>query len=445
MNRKLLVCLWALSVVVFGSSKGLACDCQPPEADFTGPSSVYCGDEATFTDTSVDPDGTDMSKWEWSGGGYPGSGSSSTFTTEWCTAGDKTVKLKVWDNDDPDCCEGQPGCTDKSDTAEMDVTVQAIDITNVTSSVEIACAGTTVTFTATTSPADKCGCVKWSGGGDPPSAPAGSCTFETEWDSPGTKTVTAWGCGSSKSDAVLIFGGEIEPQDPCPDSGEFLLLWNPASSSLIENFKAKNPSNQPPGTTYKWEITSGGSNAHIVGSSTSSTVALKADQLGDLTLKLTYTYGELTCVSTLDITVQKPSMANSSRVCGKAFWRCDALPAPPYMEATRKVIDTIRDDSDRPVSHAELDETWSGTCPLDELDGYSDCNGEAIDTIFQWRWWYCGSHGGLICESSQSIKVAGWPESESFWTDTMRFTDGLPPYSCPMVFLLNRSCLMNCN
>lgn len=115
MKINLLSYLFILTVLSFGSSKAYSC-CESPVASFTGPSQVYCGDEATFTDTSVDPDGTDMSYWEWSGGGYPPSGNDNTFKTKWCSTGDKTVKLKVWDNDNPDCCGGEPGCADKFDT-----------------------------------------------------------------------------------------------------------------------------------------------------------------------------------------------------------------------------------------------------------------------------------------------------------------------------------------
>lgn len=443
MKNKLLVCICALAVISSAADKIYAC-CQNPVASFSGPTSVYCGDEATFTCTSTDAD-SDISRWYWTGGGSPATGSSSTFTTKWCTTGDKTVKLKVWDNDRPDCCGYAPSCIDKHDTAEKTVTVLAVDIIDVDSSVEIACAGTTVTFTATTSPADKCGCVKWMGGGDPPTASGGSCEFETKWDTPGTKTVTAWGCGSDKSKNVLIFGGEIEPQDPCPDNGPFLLLWNPASASLIENFKAKDPSNQPSGITYKWEITSGNSNAHIVGSSTSSMVALKADQLGDLTLKLTYTYEELTCVSTLDITVQKPSITQSSIVCNGQSWRCPWPYEPPLMRADRHVHYYVRDSSGNAVPHAKWDETWSGGCNLTPNDVPTDCAGHVHDHIWIERNSRCDS-AGLLCTDYQTIKVAGWPATGYFWTNNLEFRDGDPDYnSCPMIFLLGRSYPSMCN
>jgi hypothetical protein len=421
------------------TSRAYAWDCVPPEADFTVPSgSIYCGDEVTLTSTSTDDDSS-ISRYSWTGGGSPSSGSGSTFTTKWCNAGDKTVKLTVWDNDDPECCGGDPLCSDKSDLIEKTVTVLAVEITRVNSDVDIACVGSTIRFDVDTDPADKYNCIWWTGGGVPDIGKGE--TFATKWDAPGTKTVTAFGCGSNKSKDVTIFGGEIEPQDGCSDYGKFLLLWNPASSSPLEFYMV--PTGQPSGTTYKWEISIGVSKAEIAGSDTGSSVSLKPLAEGDLTLKLTYTYEEHTCIQTLATAVQKPNMNNSSVVCGLGPWWCNTHPNPPYMEAKRYVKYYIRDGSNRPVYKAFWDESWTGGCSLAEGDVDTDCEGCASDTIWCRRYWYCDARG-LICSDTQNIKVSGWPASGYFWTNTMRFTDGEQPGSCPIVILVGRGCPTSC-
>ncbi|MCD6298405.1 MAG: hypothetical protein J7M30_14760, partial [Deltaproteobacteria bacterium] len=242
---------------------------------------------------------------------------------------------------------------------------------------------------------------------------------------------------SSKSTKIYTIGGPIESRDNCGEPyGKYLLLANPASSSPTDNYRAKQ--GQPNGVTYKWEISGGSSKAHIVGSDTGSTVELKADQEGDLTVKLTYIKSDTTCESYLQTAVQKPNQSNSYRECDGWAWFC-GTPPNQYMEAYRYVHDHIRDAANRPIPHAKLDEAWAGGCGLKEKDGRTDCNGNAVDTMWMFRYSYCDSQG-TICSTTQYHKVAGWPTTGYFWTTAVKWYDGAPPYSCPEIELAGCGC-----
>jgi len=75
--------------------------------------------------------------------------------------------------------------------------------------------GQSVTFTVTTDPPGWYYCVSWSGGGNP-ATQSGGQTFDTSWDSSGTKTVTASCCcggTSSKSKQVKVIGVSSVSED----------------------------------------------------------------------------------------------------------------------------------------------------------------------------------------------------------------------------------------
>jgi hypothetical protein len=139
------------------------------------------GCDITFTVTT-NPSGHE-SKVSWSGGGDPGTGSGSTFTTHWDTLGTKTVTASICDS---------------SESTQVDI----VKVDSVTSNFNVRCIGCNITFTVTTNPSGHEDLVEWSGGGAP-STGSGS-TFSTDWDTWGTKTVTA-SCGdSSESKQVTI-------------------------------------------------------------------------------------------------------------------------------------------------------------------------------------------------------------------------------------------------
>ena len=98
--------------------------CEPPViSSISGPDSVELCENAIFTAIASDPDGTTLS-YNWSGGGDPATGSSSTFTTKWSVLGVKSIHLVVTDNDNDECCGTAPCCDDKSsDIERKDVTV----------------------------------------------------------------------------------------------------------------------------------------------------------------------------------------------------------------------------------------------------------------------------------------------------------------------------------
>lgn len=254
MNIKLAIRVSVFTILSVVISKAHAC-CQYPVASFSWQSPVYCGDEVIFTCTSTDEDSAISSRSWTASGGTPSTGSGSTFTTKWCSTGPKMVNLWV---EDSDSSEGCP--PDKDDEWDQQVTVLAVQITDVTSDVDEACVDCDVEFTVTTSPEDKYGCIEWSAPGGDPSTGSGE-TFITNWDTPGPKTVRADGCSNFMDKQVTIVKvDKIQYDDP--DSG-----WTDITGTLYVmygtsvQFKAiPNPSGASwPSVKPVWGGTSGAS------------------------------------------------------------------------------------------------------------------------------------------------------------------------------------------
>ena len=74
---------------------------------------------------SYDPDDTTLSYvWYFGTGAYDITESNTaTPTCKYDSAGEKTVFLLVIDNDDPDCCNSQPGCDDQYDVEQRTLMV----------------------------------------------------------------------------------------------------------------------------------------------------------------------------------------------------------------------------------------------------------------------------------------------------------------------------------
>lgn len=281
-------------------------------------------------------------------------------------------------------------------------------------------------------------------------------TASHTYNNPGTKTATVKvyrdgvSCSPSyRSDAVTVhvLGGPIrilgiEGYPQCLDNIEkYLLLANPASTSPLETYGAATP--QPTGTTYKWSIISGSSKAHIDGSDTSSTVKLRADAEGNLTLQLKYTKGSGSCTVSLNTAVQKPNKSASTALCMGGRGVC----CPGFREAYRDVLYFIRDGTGKVVPHAFWDETLhqEDGWPCDNLipgDVYTDCFGGVWDQFYIFEYADCSPWlGGSICWEWQSIKISGWPTSGAFWDNFMEWWDAeigvsdccyimVPPLSC---------------
>jgi len=256
--------------------------------------------------------------------------------------------------------------------------------------------------------------VTWIAPQETPGAYTITCTVQDAALIPAGEVGTRDDADLPLSVEVKVIGGDIVPGDPCGDPyGKYLLLTNPVSSSPLEPYRSH--LDQPTGTTYKWEISVGQANAHIDGPDTQYFVNLKADAEGDLTLKLTYTYGDCSCEYTLDTAVQKPNQATSSMECGQCYGQiCQFL--PPLFGVQRDVLYTIRDDAGRPVPHAYWDETWAGTYfPPGGWDGPADCAGRVPDHFQIYEQWPCSGSGNTLASDVQRIKVSGWPSEGWFW------------------------------
>jgi hypothetical protein len=121
-RTKALIWIFVMTIVVSTVGTTYAC-CQSPIASFTAsPANVVICQQVSFdASASYDSDGTTLTySWDF-GDGETGTGKTTTHRYR-CT-GTKTVKLTVTDNDNPDCCNGDPNCTDKSDSETKYITV----------------------------------------------------------------------------------------------------------------------------------------------------------------------------------------------------------------------------------------------------------------------------------------------------------------------------------
>lgn len=103
-----------------------------------------------------------------------------------------------------------------------------------------ACVKCYIPFVAGLPSEQYCGCVHWSGGGNPASQDGG-CIFSTRWDTTGTKTVTASTCKNSKSMQVTI---------AAPTNFHLVEWWDIGNGEIC--------------IYYQWESTSGNL-AHLSG------------------------------------------------------------------------------------------------------------------------------------------------------------------------------------
>jgi hypothetical protein len=213
-----------MTMVVSTVGTTYAC-CQNPIASFTAPSSAVCVDCVVpfSAGASYDPDGTTPLSYSWSFGdgayGITG-GNTASPTCKYSSSGTKTVTLTVTDNDNPDCCGGQGGCSDKSNSTSRTVTIvevskiQYLDpdtgYTDITGTLYV-CVGTIVTFKAIPNPSG----VSWPGAvwdgtcGASGSGEIAYVKFDTLSSSTtDCNTVTAT-CGNTVTAYVIVF--ELDP------------------------------------------------------------------------------------------------------------------------------------------------------------------------------------------------------------------------------------------
>lgn len=181
----------------------------------------------------------------WSGGGTPATQSGgSTFTTQWGTAGDKTV-------------------TASYGSSNAGKTVTVVGIASVTSDKNAAGVGSDIVFTVTTNPAGHEGLVSWSGGGTPDTQ-TGGATFTTQWGGAGSKTVTAT-CGTSngnKDVTIVSIASVTSDKDDAEVNSNvvFTVTTNPTGhGSLVSWSGGETPATQSGGATFTTQWSTVGS------------------------------------------------------------------------------------------------------------------------------------------------------------------------------------------
>jgi hypothetical protein len=214
-----------------------------------------------------------------------------------------------------------------------------------------------------------------------------------------------------------------------------MLAVCPPSTSSPYTFTAAG--GQPPGTSYKWEIVSGGDKAHIVGNDHNDYVWLQPDAGGAGTLRCRYTKWDSTqnqdvsCDSTRSFWVQAPTQANSTRqINGFSSGYQDG-----YYWMGRTVTYTVKDQAGMggyPICHAWWDETFSNDFPpactqlIQQGDGWTNAEGKPDNPpwnadVFFWYQQDPWDGWSLICDWTQTIKVSDCPENEDFWRNHIRF------------------------
>ena len=169
---------------------------MPPEADFTASCDHL---DCTFTSTSTDDLG--VTGYQWSGSGVSGTASQVRHTFR--SAGEKTVRLTVWDGDDPP----------NSDAADTTVYVGTRPPQ---ASFTVECDYLDCTFTSTST--DDLGITRyqWSGAGVSGTA----SEVEHNFTSAGRKTVTltVWDGDPQPNSHAATNSFTVEPRPPVVDS-----------------------------------------------------------------------------------------------------------------------------------------------------------------------------------------------------------------------------------
>jgi hypothetical protein len=235
MKREILICVCALTVVASSTDRIYAC-CEVPVADFSVTDYICVDCEVSFdASASYDPDGTDLTySWNFGSGAYDIDESDPVNPTcKYSSAGVKTIILEVTDNDDPDCCDGNPDCSDKDSDPNAVQTLTVVEVNDVFESGTTeggplyVCLGDSVDLEAIPNPSDASfpsGEPQWTiesqpTGADASLSPSSGSETSTLSDltEPGDYVVKAK-CGDSDTgDTITVTAVEVESL--LPDEG----------------------------------------------------------------------------------------------------------------------------------------------------------------------------------------------------------------------------------
>ncbi|HEY3412833.1 MAG TPA: PKD domain-containing protein [Armatimonadota bacterium] len=200
----------------------------------SGPTEICPNTEATYTVTTI-PAGFE-DRVTWTGGGNPVGWSGATFTTKWDTHGTKTVMASL-------CGQSQ----------SVTVNVKQVTLQSLDCPPGPVCPGENATFSATTSDCPES--VHWTGGGTPASWDGSS--FTTNWDAPGTHTVTATVDGQSQTCQITVKQPTITaisgPSSVCPgEAATFTATVNECADFVKWIGGGNPPSGQGDSFTTTW-------------------------------------------------------------------------------------------------------------------------------------------------------------------------------------------------
>jgi hypothetical protein len=330
-SKKILIYCYILSIIAYVPSVACAW-CSYPVAYFSGPRQVYCGDWATYTSSSYDPDGCDIYEtWSAQGAVWPYDvGAGRSFTTKWCTTGPKSVNLRVQDDDEPCCCGYGPNCWDKVSYMGRSVTVYPVNIVSINAQEESVPLSAYTTFTVTTDPPNHYGCIVWSGGDSPPSGSGESYT--PRWDTAGWKTVTATGCSNNMQKQVAVVVVDKVVKAGTTDEGPLYVCLGDTVSLEAKPFPAGVPfaSGEP-----WWEIyyCPPGANPSLNPTSGSSTTTLSNLTVpGNYDIWATggfYDMGDIITVTVMGVDITSSGNCILMLADGSAWTTDTALGNPP--------------------------------------------------------------------------------------------------------------------
>jgi PKD repeat protein len=272
---------------------------RAPAASFTAtPNPTPSGTTVNFNGAaSTDPDGT-VAKYEWDldgNGSYEtNTGATATTSTAYATPGNRTVGLRVTDN------EGATGTTTRT------VTIQnRVPTASFTATPNPVLSGSTVTFdgSASSDPDGTVAKYEWDldGNGSYETNGGTKATTSTTYATPGNRTVGLRVTDNSGATATKTVTLTVQNRPP---TASFTATPNPAVVNATVTFNASG-SKDPDGTVakYEWDFDNNGSYETNTGATATTTKTYATVGARTIGLRITDNSGA-TATTTQTVTIQ---------------------------------------------------------------------------------------------------------------------------------------------
>jgi PKD repeat protein len=327
------------------TTRALTVENRAPSASFTAtPNPVISGATVSLNaSASADADGT-IAKYEWDldgNGSYETTSTGATTTTSFATPGEKTVGLRVTDDN---------GATATTTRA---VTVQnRAPSASITATPNPVVSGSNVTFDASSSkdPDGTIAKYDWDmdGNGTYEIPGEGKPTITASYAQPGTRTIGVMVTDNSGATATATTTLTIQNRPP---TASFTATPNPVSPNATATFDAS-ASKDPDGTIakYEWDLDGNGSYETNSGTKVTATRSYTSEGTVNVGLRITDNSGA-TATTTVPLTVKNQAPTASFT----------ATPNPANTSATVSFNAGASVDPDGTIAKYEWDLDGNGT------------------------------------------------------------------------------------